>query len=269
MLTKRLLTAIVLIPVGIYSIIFGGWVFTTLIVLFLGVAAWEFWRLFRQGGYQPSGIILISGVILLVLERQVFNFAQSGFILSLVVILTMAYHFISYEKGRNQAATDFCITLGGVLYLGWLGGYLVSLRNLPDGEWWILIALPAVWFADAGAFFIGRKIGRHKLAPRTSPKKSWEGYIGGIVTAVVGSVLFALLWSLRTPVVSVQNAALLGLVISVVAPLGDLGESMIKRQFGVKDTSNIFPGHGGSMDRIDSWLWAVVIGYYLVTWFMM
>ena len=178
----------------------------------------------------------------------------------------------SYERGREEAGTDFAITLSGVLYIGWLGAYLVSVRSLPEGMWWVLLVLPAIWFADAGAYFIGRAFGRHKLSPRLSPKKTWEGYIGGVVVAPIGTALLAVLWaSLAGPgsAITPLDGAILGLVLGVVAPLGDLGESMIKRQFGVKDLGKILPGHGGAFDRIDLWLWAAAIGYYIIIWLLL
>jgi phosphatidate cytidylyltransferase len=181
----------------------------------------------------------------------------------------MAYHLVAFEHGRDKSASDFTITLGGVLYLGWIGAYLISLRSLPDGMWWVLLVLPAVWLADGGAYFIGKAFGRHHMSPRLSPKKTWEGYLGGILVATLGSALLAYFWSnLAGPgtSVTVLNGAVLGLILSVVTVLGDLGASMVKRQVGVKDSSKILPGHGGVFDRIDSWLWAGVIGYYMIIW---
>ena len=132
-----------------------------------------------------------------------------------------------------------------------------------------MVALPAIWFADSGAYFYGRVYGRRKLSPRLSPKKTWEGYIAGIVIGILGSTAFAAMWQLPAgpeTAITPLRGAILGLVLSVIAPLGDLGESMIKRQFGIKDSSNLIPGHGGAFDRIDSWLWAGVVGYYIITW---
>jgi phosphatidate cytidylyltransferase len=120
-----------------------------------------------------------------------------------------------------------------------------------------------------GAYVIGHMWGRHKLSPRLSPRKTWEGYLGGIVSGVVLTTLFAAMWQAWGSAelgITPLRGALVGLVMSVFPTLGDLGESMIKRQVGVKDSSNLLPGHGGFFDRIDSWLWAVVLGYYLITW---
>jgi phosphatidate cytidylyltransferase len=205
----------------------------------------------------------------LVVARYLDGFDSAPWITALLILVSMAYHVVMFERGRNQAATDFAITLSGALYLGWLGAYMISLRQLPNGIWWFLLALPAVWFADSGAYFIGRRFGRRPLSPRLSPKKTWEGYFGGILVGVLGGALFAALWGIRvgTDVMTPWHGALMGLIMSVVTPLGDLGESMVKRQVGVKDSSKLIPGHGGAFDRIDSWLWASVIGYYLIVWF--
>lgn len=270
MLAKRVLVAAVLLPFGIAAIVVGGWVYTGVIALILGLAAWEYVNLFRAGGLQPAGVLLIFGVVVIVLGRTWDEFESAPLTLSALILLGMAYHLVSYERGRDQAGTDFGVTLGGVFYIGWVGAYLVSLRMLPNGVWWILLALPAVWCADSGAYFIGRALGRHKLSPRLSPKKTWEGYLAGIVTGTMGGALLAILLSLGAGPdsgLNVLRGALLGFVLGVFPTLGDLGESMIKRQVGVKDSSNLLPGHGGAFDRIDSWLWAGVISYYMITWF--
>ncbi len=132
----------------------------------------------------------------------------------------------------------------------------------------MLLTLPAVWLADSGAYFIGKRFGRTPFSPRLSPKKTWEGYLAGVVVGILGTTLLAALWrsgagpdTLITP----WRGALLGGILAVITPLGDLGESMIKRQVGVKDSSNLLPGHGGAFDRIDSWLWAAPLGYYIIT----
>jgi len=130
--------------------------------------------------------------------------------------------------------------------------------------WWTLLVLPSFWLADSGAYLIGRRFGKHRLAPRVSPGKTWEGYFGGILFGAVGAVLLALLWQLKVAEITPLKGLIIGLALAVLTPLGDLGESLFKRQFGVKDSGNVLPGHGGIMDRIDSWLWAAVIGYYLV-----
>ncbi len=176
----------------------------------------------------------------------------------------MSYHLIAYERGSNNSATDFAISLAGLAYLGILGPHLISLRLLPEGLWWFMLIMPVAWLADSGAFFIGSRFGKHRMAPRLSPKKSWEGYFGGIVTGILAGILFSYLWGFVSPAMSICRGIIVGVVLSVFPTLGDLGESMLKRQFGVKDSGNLLPGHGGALDRVDSWIWAAAIGYYLV-----
>jgi phosphatidate cytidylyltransferase len=264
MLVKRLIVAIILIPVGVTLIYLSGWPFTLFIALLLGVAAWEFCNLFTKAGYAPATPLVICGVVALTITRLTSGFEYQDLILTIIVLATMCYHLVAYEKGRNTSAIDFAISLGGLAYLGILGSHLISLRLLPDGLWWFMLIMPVAWLADSGAFFIGSRFGKHRMAPRLSPKKSWEGYIGGIVTGILAGILFSFLWGLRSPVITVSRGLIAGVVLSVFPTLGDLGESMLKRQFGIKDSSNILPGHGGILDRLDSWIWAAAIGYYLV-----
>lgn len=264
MLVKRLIVAIILIPVGVTLIYFSGWPFTLFITMLLGVAAWEFCNLFIKAGYAPATPLVITGVVALTITRLTSGFEYQDLILTIIILATMTYHLVAYEKGRDTSATDFAISLGGLAYLGILGAHLISLRLLPDGLWWFMLIMPVAWLADTGAFFIGSRFGKHHIAPRLSPKKSWEGYIGGIVTGIVAGILFSIVWGLRSPVITISRGLVAGIVLSVLPTLGDLGESMLKRQFGVKDSSNLLPGHGGILDRIDSWIWAAAIGYYLV-----
>ncbi len=266
-LSQRILTAIVLVPLGVGMIALGGWPYNLFIMLILGLAAWEYWRLFRDGGYHPSAVLLVGGTLAMLLTRILWGMAYAEALLALGVMAAMGLQVFNYRSSQQTAALDFNINLGGLLYLGWLGSFLISLRALPDGQWWFLTVLPAIWLCDAGAYLVGSRIGRHRMAPLISPKKSWEGYLAGIVTGILGAAALASLWHLRAPTVTVEKALLIGAVVSVLSPLGDLGESMLKRGFGLKDSGQILPGHGGVMDRIDSWLWAAPIGYYLITLF--
>lgn len=264
MLAKRLIVAIILIPVGVTLIKLGGWPLTIFVSLLLGIAAWEYCHLFMLAGYSPSTSIVVAGVVALTISRLVSGFEHQDLILTIIVLTCMGYHLILYERGRDTSAMDFAISLGGVAYLGILGPHLISLRLLPDGIWWFMLIMPVTWLADSAAFFIGSRFGKHKIAPRLSPKKSWEGYIGGIVAGILAGILFSLLWHAVSPAMTIERGIIVGIVLSVFPILGDLGESMLKRQIGVKDSSNLLPGHGGLLDRLDSWIWAAAIGYYLV-----
>ena len=268
-LAKRVLVVLVLLPVGLAAIWYDGQFYVALVSIILVVAAWEYYHLFRVGGFKPSGAVLIGGTLLLTLGRAASGFADMGWMIGLILVSAMAIHLFAFERGRIESGTDFTVTISGALYVGWLGAYLISIRDLPEGRFWLLTVLPAIWFADTGAYTIGRRFGRHRMAPRLSPKKSWEGYFAGVAASVVFTGLLAGVLSILAGseiAVSPANASLIALVLSSLSPLGDFGESMLKRQMGVKDSSHILPGHGGIFDRIDSWLWGVLLGYYLIVW---
>jgi len=266
MLASRLRVAIIFIPIAVTCVVLGGYFFLALILFMLGVAALEFGRLFKIGGYQPAQWILVPGVLLIALARYFFEFEYSDVILAGLVMVAMAYHTIRCGQGCRTPASDFAITVGGLMYIGWLGSYLISLRNLPDGMWWTMLAIPAIAIGDTGAYFVGRHFGKRKLAPHVSPNKTVEGLFGGIATTILGGILLALIWGTRTDILGWQQGLVVGAVLGVLSPLGDLGESMIKRQFNVKDSGTIFSAHGGMMDRMDSWIWGAVISYYLIQW---
>lgn len=266
MLARRLLVAIVLVPIGIALISFGGIPYVLFIMVTLGIAAWEYCQLFKKSGFAPSSVMVIGGTVALIAQRAIFSFKGADLLIGLLILASMTFHLVHYERGRSQAATDFGITIGGIFYIGWLGAYLISLRDLPEGKWWVLLVLPAVWIADGGAYFLGSRLGKHQLTQRLSPKKTWEGYIGGILFGVLGGTILAACWGVMSPTVTALRGALIGFVLATLTPLGDLGESMFKRQAGAKDSSNIIPGHGGILDRYDSWLWAGILGYYLILW---
>jgi len=253
------------------AIILGGFLYFFLMAIFLVGAAREYVQLFRAVKFEPQTHITIGGVASIILARMLFpQFAMPVF--AATILLALAWHLIAYERGRDQAALDFAITVAGLTYLGWIGGYLMDIRNLPDGGWWFMIVLPSVWLADSGAYSIGRAYGKHKMAPRLSPKKSWEGYAASVFTGMIGGAFLVYAYSTFgnfTGHITILQGALLGLIMGAIPPLGDLGESMIKRQSGIKDSSDIIPGHGGFFDRVDSWLWGAVIGYYFLVFFIL
>jgi phosphatidate cytidylyltransferase len=274
---KRTLTSLGFAAVGLPAIIFGGVFYYLLIAIVLTGSAWEYVRLFRAVRSEPHEIITVGSVLIIATARfavTYFNLPDVSIPLFVVfVLLAMAVHIISYERGRDQAGIDFAVTMAGIVYLGWLGSYLIDLRFLPQGLWWLMIVLPIVWGGDTGAYSIGVRYGKHKMTPRLSPNKSWEGYFAGVFTSIIVGAFFAYAFSALDPkpldgLITAVQGGVLGLVIGALAPLGDLGESMFKRQGGLKDSSNIFPGHGGFFDRIDSWIWGAALGYFAIQFFI-
>jgi len=264
MLKQRLIVAFVLLPIGLAAVFLGGLYYSLLITLFLGLAAWEYTRLMNMCGAKPASWLVVGGTLSIIAARVWLQFQYADLLISMIILLAITHHLVSYERGRDQAATDFTSTLGGIFYIGWIGSYLISLRTMDGGLWWFLIALPATWLADVGAFFIGSALGKHPMSRRVSPKKTWEGFVGGIAVSIVGTIGLAALWRIWGSSIPTGQAVMIALVMSTLTPLGDLSESVFKRQAGVKDSGNLLPGHGGFFDRVDSWLWAGVIAYYLV-----
>lgn len=269
--SKRTLVSIILIPLGMFAIYMGGWYLLLILLAFITPAANEFVLLYAACGYKPSKVVVVGGSTLLIITRMWDGLYQTQFsppAFGLLVLLGMLLHLIDYERGREDAALDFAITLAGLTYIGWVGSYLMALRFLPSGAWWSFAVLTSVWLADGGAYAIGRRWGRRQLSPHLSPKKTWEGYFGGMLFSVGFGLLFGVAWQAgagETPI-SPWSTAFIGLVMSTLTLFGDLGESMIKRMAKAKDSGSLIPGHGGAFDRIDSWLWAGILGYYLISW---
>ena len=268
--SQRVKAALIFVPLVLIMIYFGGWAFNLFMLAVLLLAAYEYAKLFTRVGYRPSLVILLVGVLLFILQRWFLDRQYLGVLLSIILFLTVVTALIQYERGDDKAAASFALTLSGVLYLGWIGAFLISLRALPDGLGWTLTALPATWLADCGAYYIGRWLGKRKLSPRLSPGKTWAGIAGALLWGTVSGVLLILLWRAvgflpaETPL---WQGAVMGLVLAILTPIGDLFVSLFKRTAGVKDTGDLIPGHGGILDRIDTWIWAALLGYYLVRMF--
>ncbi len=251
---------------GIYGLLtlsvvcLGGLPFYAAVLAMAILAGREYQRMLAVGGYRPFYALqfgltayLVLGVIYLSPEAILGGF-------TLILILSLAWQLTRTAEAEKPFA-DWALSLAGALYVGWLSSHFLLLRGLPGGLGWVLLALFGTWLCDSFAYISGRAWGKHPFFPRISPKKTWEGTFGGWVggtgtSLVVGGVLgLSLLQSLT-----------LGLLISLAATFGDLAESMLKRQVGVKDSGGLMPGHGGILDRMDSLLFVVPVVYYSVVW---
>jgi len=267
MLSQRVKAALVFVPLVLILMYIGGWVFNLFILVLMLFAAHEYVRLFSLIGQHPSLAVVLMGVAMTVLQRWFLGGETLGLLLTLLILMTAVAALINYESGGQGAAVGFALNLAGILYLGWVGGAFIPLRSMEAGRGWLLTALPAVWLADSGAYFVGRWLGVSKMSPRLSPGKTWAGLIGGIITGTVLGGLLVLLWrtlAFLPPETPLWQGAVMGFVLSIMTPIGDLLISLFKRTAGVKDTGDLIPGHGGILDRIDTWIWAALIGYYLV-----
>lgn len=263
-MARRTITALLLLVLILPAIYFGGITFFIYLAIFVVVASWEYTQMFRAMGFAPSAWITIDGTLLILAARQFWP-AASQAVLTALVLLSMTMHLIAYERGRDQAALDFALTLAGFIYLGWISAYMLDLRGLPNGGWWVMLVFPVIWLTDTGAYFVGVQYGRHKMLPRLSPKKSWEGYAGGVIGGTLVGGFLAFAYTRFGPLsISYWAGALLGLVLAASSILGDIGESLFKRFAQAKDSGSLLPGHGGAFDRIDSLIWAGVIGYYCI-----
>lgn len=252
-----------LIPIVSIPAYVGGPLYFGLILATASLAAYEYDDLMRQGGYRPErlwGFVLI----LLLIADAAFpgNYIMhSG--LPLFVMLTLAVPL--RWRNLNGALVNWALTLAGALYIGVLLAQCIVLRQLELGLELSAMAAFAIWFSDSAAFIVGTRFGRHPLAPSISPKKTWEGALGG---GAIG-VLIGVLWGLFTlPTIPFYHLVTMNVLIVVAGMIGDLAESLIKRQVGAKDAGGFIPGHGGVLDRIDSLMFAFAAAVLYAVWIL-
>lgn len=194
----------------------------------------------------------------------IFGGGQIFALISTLGFLALALSFLLRFRDLSKLGTQIGWTVLGLVYLPLLLGHLLPLRMLEDGRGWIFLSLIAVMSCDSCAYFVGSKIGKHKLYAAVSPNKSIEGAIGGLAGAVLGVWLSKLFFM---PFIGWLDGLLIGLLIGVAGQLGDLFESLLKRACNVKDSGNLIPGHGGLLDRLDSLLFTFPLVYYIAACF--
>jgi phosphatidate cytidylyltransferase len=261
MLKKRIIAALWGIPLLIAVISFGEPWFSAIVAACGLLALFEFYRLIAATKMPPMTYFGLVWALLFIISPHFEYFFYVPLLLTTMVILPLIW--LLFYPNREQAFTRWAWTIAGIIYIGWLLSHLVALRGLADGKGWVFFALFTNFASDTGAFFIGKAMGRHHLFPSISPGKTWEGAIGGIFSAFAASLLLVFIFNLP---LSYWQAILLGLAISIFGQLGDLVESLFKRNTGVKEASHILPGHGGMLDRIDSVVFSVIVVYYYVVW---
>lgn len=266
MLLTRTLVAVVALPVLVLIVLAGGAVYQIAAALLLARGVWELIHLARLEGYAPSFALAAAALLVILGAVRWPDLLGPG--LALVILLALALMLLRFQRGDATPLNSFSITLAAGLLLGWPGARLLLLRLLPDGQWWTLLVLFCTFVADTGAYFVGTAFGKHKMAPRISPKKSWEGYAGGVAAAAIFGLAVGALAGPSLPGLTAGHGLALGLLIALVTPLGDFGMSAFKRQAHVKDSSHLIPGHGGMLDRLDTVLVAAVLGYYYLVWFV-
>ena len=265
-MASRILTALVGVPLLIGAIWLGfPWLaILVAVVALLGLR--EFYRIPPGLGSQCLLVVAALWTALFIVAGQItdqwYDYASH---LTLAGGVLLALPWLVVNRGRKGAVTTWAYAVGGPVYIGFLLTHALMLRELEGGadssRDWLLFAILVTFATDTGAFFTGRAVGRHKLAPSISPNKTLEGSIGGFVWAVGIALALGGLLELSVPL---WQQALMGAAVGLLAQLGDLAESRLKRATGVKDTGSFLPGHGGILDRLDSVVFTLPVVYYLV-----
>lgn len=284
----RVLSAVVAIPLAVILIFYpGGIPFAVAIGLIAIAGTHEYYNGVRKLNARPVEILGLLAVALFVVSALRYERSQIGAIFPAVLTLLLIASFCVELVRKDRAPlVNVGATLFGAIYVGWLIMHLVVLREIPGnvtvgpytlffgkvalgqyireaGAWLVMMAFICTWVSDTGAFFVGKFLGKRKLAPKLSPNKTVEGSIGGLVGAlasvmIVGTII-ALPW---------YHSLALGAIMGVLCQLGDLSESAIKREVGLKDFGHVLPGHGGVLDRMDSMLFTGPAMYYYVVLFL-
>lgn len=264
---QRVAAGAIFIPLFIVITRAGGFAFLALIDLVIVLGMLEFYGMMRAKGMHPyRGIGMVSGITM-----STYIFFRSGqyanFVFTFILIALMGLELA--RKDNRRAVYHVSTTIFGVIYVAYLSSHLVLLRELPNavgvpydrGASFVFLVFAVTWASDTGAYAIGSLFGKHTLAPRVSRNKTWEGALGGVAFGAlagwVASVTFAgylVAW----------EGVVMGMLASLVGLLGDLFESMLKRDAEIKDTSHVIPGHGGVLDRFDSLLFTAPLIYYFL-----
>jgi len=272
MILPRIITAVVGIPLVILAVYWGGIPFFLIMggVVFMSLREYYILAGYGKYGFQPV-VGTVCGMALFI--SMYLNGTRMGAVLenqgtAALISLMLIPIFLTemFRSSAEKAVEKMSITFFGAFFIPWTLGHLVLLRNLrPDGMQYVFMLFIVIWMLDTGAYVVGKKIGKKPLASMVSPKKTLEGAAGGVVTGIITAMLCKLIFLNSS--MSLPEAALLGLLIAVVSQFSDLAESVIKRDVGVKDSANLLPGHGGMLDRFDSFLFTSPLLYYYLTIF--
>jgi len=273
---KRILTALVALPILLYTVWSDiPYFFVAIASIAILLALNEFYNLASKINCRPFAV---CGYIAALCVIACFVFDSLVWISALMAALVIASLAIALSRPEemNKSLASVAATVFGVIYVALLAGFLVGVRVMPDAlanttiphlsSKLLTMFFAMVMMTDTGAYYTGRSIGRHKLAPRISPGKTIEGAIGGFITAIITGPLCRLIFF---PEIPLLHAALLGAAIGIIGQIGDLAESMLKRGADVKDSGTLLPGHGGMLDRVDSILFCAPLLYYYARIFIL
>lgn len=265
MVDKRVISAVVAIPILIFCLFFGGIIFKSGIILVSGICIYEYINAYKKSTHPIIEPILILGFILISISiffKMIPNIILP--IIYIVVISSMATPIFS----RKYNVISSALTITGFIYIVCFFSLLTLIRdNVRGGSYLIWLVFIIAWSCDTAAYYSGRFFGNKKLCPLVSPKKTVEGSIGGIIGSSIGIMIWAIISKNVIPI-NWLSLILLGIIGGIVSQIGDLSASLIKRYVGIKDYGHIMPGHGGLLDRFDSILFTIPIVYYYITMFL-
>jgi len=252
-LGKRVAVSVVGIPVFLGLILIGKIPFLILVNAILVMSLWEFYGLAEKKGFFPSKLL---GIISVLIMSWDLYFNQGRWLGGILLFVIFFIFIVELFKGMAHAMANSAITLLGLLYISLFSSFLM-IRELPlrigmpyrFGGWMVLFIFVTIWICDTAAYLLGSRFGIHPLFRRVSPKKTWEGAVGGFVIGIGAAIGLRYLF---LPSLSILNTIGIGIIVCIVGQISDLVESLYKRDSGLKDSSNIIPGHGGILDRFDS-----------------
>jgi len=270
MLRQRIISAAVCLPLVIVLIWLGSPWFSIFIIFIALVAVLEFYKL--KANFDNRYSLLYIGVLftlILLLNPHYHNTATLPVLITVVMVVSLIFLLHSHSK-QEQVFISWAWMVAGGFYIGWMLSYWINLRIITDGRSLVYFAMLTTFANDTGAYFIGKRLGKHKLAITISPNKTWEGAIGGFFSAIAGAALiYVVLCEIDPLPLNFWQLLPLICLISIFAQLGDLVESLLKRSTGVKEAGTLLPGHGGILDRFDSLIFVGVMVYYYTIWIVL
>lgn len=274
-LAARVLFGLAALPIVFAAIWIGDWALAALLAIMSAIAGWEFFRIAGAAGYRPLAAVgtVLAGVLPLIVHARYLGLVRPGMswlAVTLIVVFGIAVWARHPTHGRPLGAA--AVTLIGAAYTGGLFSFAYAIRYHPyavgaaAGTALLFLPVLLVWATDTGGYFIGRAFGRRKLHPTVSPGKTVEGAVGATLLALLICWVFVTYVLVPTAQLALRPSGivLFALVVSVAVQIGDLSESLLKREAGVKDSSRILPGHGGVLDRIDGLVFALPLAYLLL-----